>query len=305
MVESGSGSFGSGGTAPPHALIIQRYHHSMKGTAGIFSLVMVFAATPAWGRPAETEQLRVQLISATDSVQPGRPLLVGLRFEMQKQWHIYWRNPGDSGEPPRIRWKLPAGFQAGEVQWPAPERLGMGSVIDYGYQGSVLLPVELQTPRSLAVGGSITLSAEISWLVCKDICVPGRADLTLSLPVRIAPGPVSASHSLFQETRSRLPKPMPPDWSAEATSEQTFLVLTIHGVRGAEASFFPLEADQVDNAAPQTATKVPGGVRLTLKKSDQSSKTPARLDGVLKLSSGRAYAVSAPVHALPEQSTSP
>ena len=75
-------------------------------------------------------------------------------------------------------------------------------------------------------------------------------------------------------------------------------MLTIHGVRGAEMSFFPLEADQVDNAAPQTATALPGGVRLALKKSDQWSKTPARLDGVLILGSGRAYAVSAPVRPL-------
>jgi thiol:disulfide interchange protein DsbD len=270
---------------------------------GLISTVMVLATASAWVRPAETDHLKVQLISDTDSVQPGRPLLVGLHFEMQKQWHIYWRNPGDSGEPPRVRWKLPAGFQAGEVQWPAPERLGSGTVIDYGYQESVLLPVEIQTPRTpLAPGGSITLSAEVSWLVCRDMCVPGKADLTLSLPVRMAPGPVSASHTLFQEAGSRLPKPMPPAWRTEATSEKEFFVLTIQGAGVAKASFFPLEADQIDNASPQTTTSLPGGVQLTLKKSDQLSKTPARLDGVLKLSSGRVYAVSAPVRSLPERS---
>jgi thiol:disulfide interchange protein DsbD len=179
-------------------------------------------------------------------------------------------------------------------------------VIDYGYQGSVLLPVELQTPRTpLAAGSSLTISAEVSWLVCKDMCVPGQADLTLSLPVRMAPGPVSAAHTQFQEARSRLPQPMPPAWSTEATSEKAFFVLTIHGTGVANASFFPLEADQIDHAAPQTTTPLPGGVRLTLKKSEQLSKTPARLDGVLKLSSGRAYAVSVPVRPLPERSAPP
>jgi thiol:disulfide interchange protein DsbD len=273
---------------------------------GLISTVMVLATASAWGGPAETEGLKVQLISDTDGVQPGRPLLVGLHFEMQKHWHIYWRNPGDSGEPPRVRWKLPAGFQAGDIQWPAPERLGSGSVIDYGYQGSVLLPVEIQTPSTtLAAGGSITLSAEVSWLVCKDTCVPGKADLTLTLPVRRAPGPVPASHRLFQEAGSRLPKPMPPAWRAEATSEGGFFGLTILGAGLAKASFFPLEAGQIDHAAPQTATTLPGGLRLTLRKSDQLARTPGRLDGILKLGPGRAYAVSAPVRALPEPSTNP
>jgi len=276
----------------------------MNGTAGwyLLSTLMALAAPPGWGRAAETEHLKVQLISDTDAVQPGKPLLLGLRFEMQKQWHIYWRNPGDSGEPPRIQWKLPAGFQAGAVQWPAPERLGTGSVIDYGYRGSVLLPVELQTPRSLPVGGNITLSAEVSWLVCKDVCVPGKADLTLALPVRMAPGPAPASHALFQQAGSRLPMPMPPAWRAEATSEPGFLVLTVQGPGAAQAAFFPFEADQIDHAAPQTAMPFPGGVRLKLKTSDQLAKLPARLDGVLELGSGRAYAVSAAVRPLPEPS---
>jgi len=219
---------------------------------------------------------------------------VGLYFEMQKQWHIYWRNPGDSGEAPRIRWNLPPGFQAGEVQWPAPARLGSGSVIDYGYEEPVLLFVEMQTPKNLAVGNSVTLSAEVSWLVCKDICVPGKADLTLSLFVRTLSGSVTMSHALFQEARSRVPKPLPAAWRADALSNRDSFVLTIRsGI--AKASFFPLEADQVDNAAPQTTIALPDGVRLTLKKSDRLLKTPAMLNGIVELGSGRAYVVSAPV----------
>jgi hypothetical protein len=94
---------------------------------------------------------------------------------------------------------------------------------------------------------------------------------------------------------------MPPAWRAEATSEKAFFALTLQGAGAAKASFFPFEADQIDNAAPQTATALPGGVRLTLRKSEQLGKPPARLDGVLELGPGRAYAVSAPVRALPER----
>jgi thiol:disulfide interchange protein DsbD len=178
-------------------------------------------------------------------------------------------------------------------------------VIDYGYRETVLLPVEIQTPSTLAAGGRMTLSAEVSWLVCKDVCEPGKADLTLSLPVRTAPGPGSAAHALFQEARSRLPQPMPPDWRVEATSGQDGFVLTIHGAGEAKASFFPLEAGQIDNAAPQAATALPGGMRLALKKSEQLSRMPARLDGVLELGSGRSYALSAPVLSFPDPPAAP
>lgn len=263
--------------------------------SGLLSILLALAALPAWGGPA----VKVQLICDTDSVQPGRPLRVGLRFELQEHWHIYWRNPGDSGMPPQVRWKLPAGFRAGDVQWPAPERLGSGSVIDFGYPESVVLPVEIQTPAAtLGAGSTVTLSAEVSWLACGDICVPGRTDLTLSLPVRLTPGPASASHALFQETGSRLPRPMPAGWKAEAVPDGEVFVVTILGAREAKAWFFPFEGDQIDHAAPQNATALPGGLRLTLRKSGQLARTPARLEGVLKLGSGDAYAVSIPVRTI-------
>jgi len=271
---------------------------------GLLSALILLA--PAWGRAAETAQLKVELVSDADSVQPGRPLLVGLHFQLQRQWHVYWRNPGDSGEPPQVRWKLPAGFQAGEVQWPAPERLGSGSVIDYGYRDSVLLPVELRAPGTgLADGAAVTLSAEVSWLVCKELCVPGQAELTLTLPVRPAPGPAPAAHALFQAAASRLPRPMPASWTAEAESDPAGFVLTVHGASLAQATFFPLEPDQIDNAAPQTATAVPGGVRLALRKSDLLARAPARLEGVLELGPNLAYTVSAPVRERPSRPAGP
>jgi DsbC/DsbD-like thiol-disulfide interchange protein len=266
----------------------------MRIRLAITCIALVLAVASARGGPAEMEHLSIQLVSDTNSVEPGIPLWVGLLFEMEQDWQIYWRNPGDSGEPPRVRWSLPNGFHAGEIEWPAPARLGSGSVIDYGYQESVLLPVEIETPKGLAPG-RVTISADVSWLVCKDICVPGKAGLVLSLPIRATPGSVSESHALFQAAKSRAPKPIPSTWKVHALSEKDCFVLTIYGDGVRNASFFPLEPDQIDNAAPQTIAMLPGGVRLTLKKADRLLKTPTTLDGVLEVGSGRAYDVSAPV----------
>jgi DsbC/DsbD-like thiol-disulfide interchange protein len=246
--------------------------------------------------PVDTEHLKVDLISDAVSVTPGKPLWVGIRFVPEKEWHIYWTNPGDSGEPPRLVWHLPDGFQASEIEWPAPERLGAGTVIDYGYAESVLLPAEVRAPGDVKADTSVTFSATVRWLVCRDICVPGKADLTFSLPVRESPGAVSAWHELFQATLARVPKPPPAGWKAEAISEKDDFVLTMRtGGKTANATFFPLDEDEIENSAPQVASSLPGGVRLTLKKSDRLINTPQTLRGVLDLGEGRAYEVSAPV----------
>jgi DsbC/DsbD-like thiol-disulfide interchange protein len=262
--------------------------------AALFCLVI----SPVVARAADTDHLKVDLISDAASVTPGKPLWVGFHFVPEKEWHIYWVNPGDSGEPPRVTWHLPDGFQAGSIEWPAPERLGAGTVIDYGYSGPVVLPVEVRVPANVKPGSTIAISATLRWLVCHDICVPGKADLTLSLPVQTSPAPQSSSHELFKEALARVPKPAPAAWKVEAVSENDDFVLTVHaGARIQNATFFPLDAEQIENSAPQNVSAIPGGVRLTLKKSDQLLKTPATLRGVIELADGKAYEVSAPVSA--------
>jgi DsbC/DsbD-like thiol-disulfide interchange protein len=280
--------------APAHSSHQTAIEGIMRIRFSITCIGLVLAVGSARGGPAEVEHLKIQLVSDTSAVEPGVPLWVGLHFEMEKGWHIYWRNPGDSGEPPRVRWTLPNGFHAGEIEWPAPARLGSGSVIDYGYEESVLLPVEIEIPKGLTAG-RVTISADVSWLVCKDICVPGKARLVLSLPMQATPGSVSESHALFRAAKSRTPKPIPSTWKVHALSEKDCFVLTIYGDSVRKASFFPVEPDQIDNAAAQTLAMLPGEVRLTLKKADRLLKTPTTLDGVLEVSSGRAYDVSAPV----------
>jgi thiol:disulfide interchange protein DsbD len=194
-----------------------------------------------------------------------------------------------------VRWRLPGGFQAGELQWPAPTRLGSAPVIDYGYEGSVLLPVEIQVPATLAAGGRVTLTAEVSWLACKEICMPGKAEVTLTLPVRASANPAPAARALFRQAQARMPKPLPPGWKIEAVSAKESFLLTVQGGGAGQAVFFPLEADQIDNVTSQVVTVFPGGIRLALRKSDRLAKTPSELTGVLEWGPGQAYAVAVPV----------
>src|SRR5215469_5916074 len=106
-------------------------------------LVALFAMAPAsTGRmaadPVQAKHARIELLSEHASVKVGSDLLLGVHFLLESGWHIYWVNPGDSGQPPVLKWQLPPGFAAGEIKWPVPEKLKRSTLADYGYQDDVV-----------------------------------------------------------------------------------------------------------------------------------------------------------------------
>jgi DsbC/DsbD-like thiol-disulfide interchange protein len=245
---------------------------------------------------------KVAILAENNSLEPGRTAWIGLFFDLEQGWHIYWVNPGDSGESPRVAWTLPKGFRAGGIRWPAPIRLGTGTVIDYGYEGRVLLPMPLQVPADYKAGAPAMLAADVKYLICREVCIPAKAHAALSISsAGPSPGDAAAARDLFRDARARWPKPMPATWKAQVTDDGKNFVLSVQtGTQEAKASFFPLEQDQVDNAAPQPLKPTDRGVQLTLKKSDQLLKPIPTLKGVLVFGpagSDRAYEITAPVAA--------
>lgn len=238
----------------------------------------------------------VQLIAEDQSIKPGQGSWVGLYFRLEPQWHIYWINPGDSGEPPRVKWELPAGFRAGPLRWPHPARLDHPPLTDFGYEGEVLLMAPIRSPAGIDVR-EITIGANVKWLVCREMCIPAEQHAAISLPVKLdAPQPDPRWHVLFTRMRARWPKPAPARWKVTARSSADNFVLSIEtGVPEGAATFFPLEPLQIEDAAPQQASSLRTGVRLTLQKSEQLLKPIPALKGVVVLSSDRAFLVNAPV----------
>jgi len=160
---------------------------------------------PRFGAPER--HVDAELVAATDAIVPGQPLTVGLKLRHQSEWHTYWQVPGDSGLPTRIEWKLPAGFTAGVIEWPHPKRLPTGPLVNFGYEGEILLLTTIQVPADVPTGSRVTLAGKAEWLECKDVCIPGESDIALTLPVRTAAGPrcgrSSRSHSRAQRARAR------------------------------------------------------------------------------------------------------
>src|SRR5204863_5850454 len=157
----------------------------MRLLAGVLLALALWA--PAAAEPVQTGHLTAELVADRTAIAPGETIHVALRQQIQKGWHTYWRNAGDRGEPTRIAWTLPAGWKAGAFTWPAPERLPVGPLMNYGYTGEVLLPMTLTAPASARPGETVTLQAQAGFLVCAEICVPEAAALSLTLPVAAQP----------------------------------------------------------------------------------------------------------------------
>jgi DsbC/DsbD-like thiol-disulfide interchange protein len=254
------------------------------------------ARIPISPEPAPQPVVRVALVSEQSSIAPGQELWAGVMFHLNSGWHIYWLNPGDSGEPPTVQWHLPAGFRAGQLLWPVPKRLQSFSAIDYGYEDQVLLMVPVRTPADLRPGDNVNIQATVQWVVCREVCIPGRQEVALALPIQHSAAPQSSE--LFEATRKQLPQPLPPGWRLSALSEKEDFVLSIRAGHAIErATFFPLVPEQIEDAAPQEVSPFAQGVRLKLRKSDRLLKPIANLKGLLALPSGKTYVIDVPVQA--------
>jgi DsbC/DsbD-like thiol-disulfide interchange protein len=256
-----------------------------------FVLLTCGTCTRAEGTPIPHGTL--ELVAENQWIAAGHDFDLGLHFELENGWHIYWINPGDSGEPPRVKWELPAGVSAGTLQWPTPRRLGTPSIVDFGYQNAVTLIAPMRVGSGLASRQPASITAQVKVLVCREMCIPGNAQLSLTLPVKSeSPARDARTRNLFTAARKSLPRPAPTNWKLNLDEERHTFVLTANvGREISQADFFPLAESQISNTASQKLLPVAGGLRLTLQKSDQLLKPIERLKGVLVLSDGRSYLI--------------
>jgi thiol:disulfide interchange protein DsbD len=202
------------------------------------------------------------LVSETQNIVTGRPLRVALRQQIEPGWHTYWSNPGESGLPTAIDWRLPQGFKAGPIVWPVPERFNFGPVIGYGYEHEVLLPVTIDVPAELRAGTTVALAAHASWLVCSDICIPEEADIAVSLPVGAARETDRVWADAFATTLARAPALNPFRTSIGIVGDQFVLhIATGDATYLRDVAFFPLDAGVIDDAAPQRVTADADGLK--------------------------------------------
>jgi len=265
------------------------------------SLLLALASAAAWANPVTTDHVTARLIPETAGVRPGGTLWVMLHLKIKEGWHTYWRNPGDSGEPPHIRWTLPDGVEAGDIQWPYPDPLPYGPLLNYGYSGEALHLVPIRLAQDWPKGKPVPIRAKVGWLACSDICVPEGGDFELTVTTEDGGPAHESTAALFQKARARLP--VKTGWTAGLGSAGEKIVLTVAGDglnagRIQKAAFFPYKWGVVEPSAPQTLRPAANGLSLEMTR----GQTPdsQRLDGVLVLTEAlhdgpvtRAYEIAA------------
>ena len=261
------------------------------------SLLILFASSVTGFTQTPTQHARVELLARQSAIKPSSDLQLGVHFVLEKGWHIYWINPGDSGQPPSFKWQLPPGFSAGEVQWPRPERLRPSKeLVDYGYSGEVLLPLTIHAPSAVAGLSSAEFAADAKWLICREVCLPEHANLRLALPVSTTTGLDQQHAQLFAKADKLVPQPLFRAWNASATSSKDDLILMVRADKPiTQVEFFPLNPGEIDNPAPQKVQPTPSGAKITLKKSDLLLKPLTILRGVLAIPGSPPYRIEAPV----------
>lgn len=258
---------------------------------GIFALALIVVlsvgSARAGGPPAAEDLVTARLVPETSTIAPGATLWVDLHLEIKPGWHIYWRNPGDSGLPTTIDWNLPPGFSAGNVLWPTPEHFVQNGIGNYGYAGVADLLVPITPPKQLTTGQAESLEADASWLVCADICIPGDEKLALSLPVGAPPAAADPeSAPLFAAARGRLPVPAPFETRFENNDRNFRLLIPSSApaeLHDPTAMFFPDSDALIDAAAKPKLDRRADVLELALPKAAGAVAAPATLNGVLSL----------------------
>lgn len=230
----------------------------------------------------QTEQLTVELVAAGEALVAGTRQWLALRFTHAPHWHTYWINPGDSGLPTRTRWTLPAGSSIGTVEWPAPGRHALGDLVNFGYEGSVYLPIALQLEAGVAPGPQ-RLEVDVSWLVCREECIPGKARLGLTLPVQAtgSSAPDGPHASAIRATIAGLP--VAKSWPMQVTVDAQQVQLRIEdegNLEPAGLEIYPVQPQVLGTAVPEVR-RVGDSLLIKAARSDYFSALPEGFSALL------------------------
>jgi len=240
----------------------------------------------------ESTPVHAKIINETESIQPGLPFSLAIKLNIDKNWHTYWKNPGDSGMAPLIEWKLPDGFTLNSVHWQAPSRLTHDSSVGFGYENEMFFLVDLTASQTISENATIDIEASITWLACSDMmCLPGNSEVSTQLLIKNEKPKSDANHD-FEKLRTGLPSKT---WGLEALSRnKEFIELKVkapkdHSTLYTKAYFCPEDVGFVDHKTVTSfdpeSISLNDHYKVSLKRQDSKNSGQENLKGILVLTS--------------------
>ncbi len=231
----------------------------------------------------KNDLVRAELMAhAPNGVTAGAQVWVGLHLEHAPEWHTYWKNPGDSGLPTVLEWTLPPGVVAGDIAWSTPRKFPIGTLANYGYNGTVLLPVPLSIAPEFQ-GQALDIKLHATWLVCREECVPQEGQFTLSIPTQVS---TALNAQTFEATRAAAPSPQTSGYSALQPQGNT-LKVELEGLpaawHGQALEFFPEIPGLIEPGSPWKQNWDGNRWQATIPISPQRRESPSTVPVVVAL----------------------
>lgn len=219
----------------------------------LVAAVMLAAPSTAEGARArvETTYADSALFPVEQGFAPGQTTTLVFQQHLRPGWHVYWKNPGDSGLPLELDWRLPDGFTAGDVLYPTPEHISLGPLANYGHHGEPVFLLPVTAPATARIGDTVEVSVKATWLICEDICVPEDGEFALSLPVVASPALDGDAAALAEAARAAAPQPFEADAVFSIADGAVVLSMRAPDGQVTDGYFFPEPEGLIEPVAPQ------------------------------------------------------
>ncbi len=260
---------------------------SVRSRAVLLPLAVLSAVSAPAAAPVRTGHAEAELVAEASSVPSAGSFRAALRLRPDPGWHVYWKNPGDAGMPPKLLWELPAGWSAGPLEFPSPARIETPPFASYGYKSEAGYPLRIVASPGAVAGDRVRLRAKAEWLICADECLPESAELSLEIGVGEARAD-SARAAWWRALEAKLPVPAPARNWRVALDDAT-LRLSWDAPEGddpGEVLFFPEVPGVITHAAPQVLVREGDRLALAVERDAVIAARPDTLRGVLVASNG-------------------
>lgn len=243
---------------------------------------MALGIAGAAGEREGDRLVKARLVAEQSAIVPGVESAIGVTLAIEPGWHVYWRNNGDTGMPVSVSFASVPGVTIGEVQWPSPMRhVSDGELLDYIHEREVTLIFPVKIDAGMTPGSAIELAAKVDWLVCKDLCLPGAAEVTMSLPIATSAsaGKDATLFATARKSHPRVPRAGEASWSWEAST----LVVRVAGASA--MVFFPYESDEGVTPSDMLTRGESRGEVMRLEYPEEVNRA-SRVRGVLEVRRG-------------------
>ncbi len=272
-----------------------------KGLAALALAAATFGGAAYAQASAKSDHAEGTLVFERSAATPGDSFLGALKLDLAEGWHVYWKNPGDSGLPPTAEWTPSPGVTFGDFRFPAPHAIPLATLMNYGYEQQVVLPFQIQIAADAKPGTEAPIGGKIEYLICADICIPEDIELSTTLRIAASPETDADGSAIIVGTLAHIPVALTGKASVERTSTGFRLAAADAGLAGAIGTaknirFFP-DGPELSNPAKQIVKTGPEGVSIELTASDFAKAGDQNLNGIIVLTDGdgstRAWEIAA------------